>query len=271
MSATPASGSAILEEALAILRERRNVDFAAYRRPTIERRFANRIICSATTEEAYLRHLREDDREVDDLLAHLTIKVSRFYRNGAVFDSLRGQIIPRLRAAFGDGPLRAWSAGCARGEEAYTLAMLFEQPGDAIFATDIDERALAGARAGIYPASAFTDAPTALVNEFTNPTDDGDRRSVSDALRGRVQFSRHDVAAELSPAGAPYHLVSCRNVLMYFARPLQARLMRQLAERVMPGGFLVLGEAEWPTPDARLEAVDRRQRIFRRIDEEVAR
>jgi chemotaxis methyl-accepting protein methylase len=265
--AEPSPALLILEDALAILRERRGLDFAGYRRATIERRLANRMIAArARSAEAYLQRLRETEDEIDRLAANLTVKVSRFYRNAGMFDSLREHVIPALREAFHGEPLRAWSAGCARGEEAYTLAMLLGAQ-DEIQGSDIDESALAAARTGIYPAEAFADAPAELlVGEFVAHPGENGLLAVTDELRRRVRFVRHDLVGEdAPPGGGRYHLICCRNVLIYFARPLQIRALRRLAGSLVSGGVLCLGEAEWPIGESSpLEVVDRRNKIFRR-------
>jgi chemotaxis methyl-accepting protein methylase len=264
---------AIVDEALALLLERRGIDFSEYRRGTIERRVANRMVGAYTrSAEQYLRLLRDDEVEVDRLIANLTIKVSRFYRNAAVFDFLRDSVIPDLRRRFHGEPLRVWSAGCASGEEAYTLAMLLRDD-DLVTATDIDEKALEAARRGVYAAGAFGEAPPEWLGELAVPADGGGAMvSVNDSIRRRVQILRHDLAsATVAPRLLRFHLVCCRNVLIYFSQPLQLRALGVLAGSIRRGGVLSLGEAEWPPRGAPpLEIVDRRRKIFRRSVAEEA-
>jgi chemotaxis methyl-accepting protein methylase len=257
----------IMEDALAILRERRGLDFAEYRRGTLERRLANRMTAArADGADAYLALLRTTEAEVDRLAANLTIKVSRFYRNAGVFDFLRERALPELRGRFPGEALRAWSAGCAGGEEAYTLAAILAGEAAPIVATDIDESALALARRGIYRADSFVEIPGELLNREFGETGEPGLLRVGDSLRKGVVFARHDLAAaQEPPVGAPFHLVSCRNVLIYFARPLQQRVLRLLVDSLVPGGLLCLGESEWPGEAASsLQVVDRSRKIFRR-------
>ena len=261
-STTPA----ILDEILSIVRTRGGIDFAGYRRGTLERRLANRLLAVREPDaERYLGRLRESEDEVERLIEALTIKVSRFYRNADVFDALGNTLLPELTARFAPDQLRVWSAGCGRGEEAYTLAMLLDEAGGRVDATDIDETALAAARAGRYARDAFAELPPALFR-FVRTAPDESHRSVIPDLQRRVRFERHDLsAADGPPDGRGYHLVCCRNVLIYFDASLQGRANRVLIESVVPGGLLCLGEAEWLAESVpHLEPVDRKLKVFRR-------
>jgi chemotaxis methyl-accepting protein methylase len=254
----------ILDEVLALVRQRRGLDFSGYRRATLLRRLTNRLIAvRAPSGLRYLAALRDSPDEVDDLVATLTVKVSRFYRNAAVFDALGDALLADLRARFPGPPLRLWSAGCAQGEEAYTLAMVLGAIPGEVLATDIDEAALAIARAGRYAAAAFDELPAGLGHLVVKDADGGGWW-IAEAPRRRVRFLRHDLASGEAPGTLPFHLVCCRNVLIYFDSDLQGRVLRVLVDRVAPGGLLCLGEAEWPGPALALEPVDRKLKIFRR-------
>jgi chemotaxis methyl-accepting protein methylase len=256
----------ILGEVLQILLERRGLDFSGYRRSTLERRLTGRMNAALRSDgDEYLALLRTGEGEIDRLIANLTIKVSRFYRNAAVFDALVERHIPDLRRCFGGEPLRVWSAGCAKGEEAYTLAMLLSDTDAMVVATDLDEAALEAARRGRYDADALTEVPEMMIADHLGSGEDG-TIEVSERLRGRVEFLRHDLSSSESPMRRRFHLVCCRNVLIYFDRPLQKKVLRNLIDSVVPGGLLCLGEAEWPVEESgRLEVVDRRGKLFRRI------
>lgn len=258
----------VLDAALAIVQERRGIDFSGYRRGTLERRLVNRMVAArASTADEYLSMLREADGEVDRLAANLTIKVSRFYRNAAAYDSLATSALPLLRQTFPGQPLRAWSAGCAGGEEAYTLSMLLDGPGDVVYATDIDESALALARRAHYAFAALVEVPPAMQASLVGTAPEADVFTVSAAVRERVEFARHDLAtAHCAPGPARYHLVCCRNVLIYFAPELQRRAMHLLVESLLPDGILFLGEAEWPGfVSSSLQVLDPKHRLFRRL------
>lgn len=252
----------ILDEVVACIRARHGVDFAGYRRGTILRRLAFRMVrVGARTGEAYLATLRQHPDEAARLIEQLTVKVSRFYRNAPMFDLVR-RLLGELPGA--DAPLRLWSAGCGHGEEAYTLAMLLDDRPGEICGTDVDDAALAAARQGTYAAPAIVELPEPLAQRWLERCSPATVR-VRDALRARVRFVRHDLTAAGVAPTAPYHLVCCRNVLIYLTPPTQQRVLDKLVMSLVPGGLLCLGEAEWiPQPLPGLALVDRKLRIFRR-------
>lgn len=239
-----------LDAILALLRERTGIDFASYRRATIARRTVNRMISvGARTFEQYLKMLRGHEDETCFLLERLTIKVSRFYRNAATFDVLRREVIPSLAQAAGDGPVRAWSIGCGQGEEPYTLAMLFDEAGLAstICASDIDPRALAMAARGRYSPASLTELPGELREQYFDLVDG--HYDLDPKLRTRVDFVLHDITSDRLPMPATcFDLICCRNVLIYVDRRVQERALQRIRGALRPGGFLCLGEAEWPLP-----------------------
>lgn len=255
----------ILDRALTLLRERRGLDFSRYRRGTIERRMANRMISVRQLDaEGYLSLLEESEQEVDSLVRNLSIKVTRFYRNAPVFDLLRVSLLPGLQNQFPDEPLSAWSAGCASGEEAYTLAMLLGDD-DRVDATDIDAVALSAGARGRYPRATLAELPAPLANAWLDAVpEEPEVVQISPALQARVRFLHHDLMSLAPPPRTRYHLVCCRNVLIYFTRPLQLEVECTLIDALAPGGLLVLGEAEWPIDPSELEIVDRKARVFRR-------
>jgi chemotaxis methyl-accepting protein methylase len=261
--------SASVDAVLALLLERTGLDFSRYRRASVERRIANRMLCARVSSlPEYLTLLESTPEEPARLIERLTIKVSRFYRDPVTFDALRGLVLPALQRARGEIPLRIWCAGCGYGEEAWTLAMLLADAGipGQVLATDVDELALQRARIGSYSADACGDLPE-VCTRFLAP---GDHRSgrvaVADALRARVRFARHDVTAEAPPEGGGFDLVSCRNVLIYFQRDAQETAARTLAGGLAGDGYLCLGEAEWPPAGiaVQFEPLPGRTKLFRR-------
>jgi chemotaxis methyl-accepting protein methylase len=256
------------ERILDALKAHCGTDFGSYRVATVTRRVMNRMISvGAETFEQYLGLLCSDAAEPQRLLERVTIKVSRFYRNALTFDLLRQQVIPALVAARGGAPLRIWSAGCGCGEEPWTLAMLLEEAAVAgdVIASDIDPAALAAAEAGCYREAAFTELPADLHRRFIKVS--GERHVVDDALRERVAFVRHDLTSATAAPGAAdgFDLVCCRNVLIYFAPPVQERALSLLRRSIGAGGFLCLGEAEWPMPSIApsLVSLVHKARLFR--------
>ena len=266
---TPPGRDLAFAAILAVLREHTGIDFTRYRVSTITRRVLNRMISvGAGSFEQYLHTLRTNDQEPLRLLERVTIKVSRFYRNPITFDALRATVLPELARAAAGAPLSIWSAGCGCGEEPYTLAMLLEEAGLAgeIEATDIDPFALDAARGALYPQAAFAELPAELQERYCERV--GERVTVNEAVRGRVRFARHDLTAAVPHDGAPFDLVCCRNVLIYFERSAQERAMTYVRRAVRSGGYLCLGEAEWPLPavPGRLEALSHKTRVFRVVD-----
>jgi chemotaxis protein methyltransferase CheR len=242
-----------------------------YRQGCILRRLAVRMRArGAASYDAYAELLRGDPGEYDRLLDALTINVSRFYRNPETWDLLASAVLPAIAERRG-GAVRAWSAGCAAGEEAYTLAILLAEQArrrgeggypPVIDATDYDRASLARAEAGQYPRAALRDLPAALVQHYFRP---GDPAALAPEVRRLVRFARHDLTCEPPPA-PPYDVIVCRNVVIYFDRATQERLCSTLADALVPGGYLVLGKVETLRGEARtrLALEDPRERIYRR-------
>jgi chemotaxis methyl-accepting protein methylase len=260
-----------LSVVLQLVRDRTGVDFSQYRRATVERRVHNHMVSIGTPAPAdYLALLQSSEEATFALLERLTIKVSSFYRNPATFDEMRSRVIPELMA-FRTAPLRVWSAGCSRGEEAYTIAMLMSEAGadGSIIATDIDEKALEVGEAGLYEANSIATLPSDLAERYLEPVSLHGRPvlRVVDSIRARVRFLRHDVTKDAAPAPGEFDLLSCRNVLIYLQRDLHHAVLRTLRDSIAAGGFLCLGEAEWPAPDimASLSPFPRKTRLFRAI------
>jgi chemotaxis protein methyltransferase CheR len=210
----------------------------------------------------YRARLEADPGEWAVLDSLCRVTISRFYRDRRVFDALRDDLLPALleRAlARGEPALRVWSAGCASGEEPYTVSVLFRlalQPRFPaarleLVATDADEALLARARRGCYPRGTLRELPPAWADAaFAGP---GPEPCLAPRFREGVCFLRQDLRAEL-PDG-PFHLVLCRNLAFtYFAPPLQKEVLARLVARLEPGGLLVIGGHEsLPEHDAGLE------------------
>ncbi len=259
---------AALDEILDLVRRRTRLDFSLYRRPTVQRRVRNRMSTLRLPDmAAYLQLLRVSDSETDALVDRLAIKVSRFYRNAAAFDRLRGGLLAELAGLAAPRPIRAWSAGCGYGEEPHTLAMLMEEAGVAgeVLATDIDPGALREGRAGVYDDAALGELPMELRARFLDPVPGRQGRwRVGAQARHRITWRLHDLAADPEPE-PPFDLVSCRNVLIYLDRATQHVILARIIASLRPGGCLMLGEAEWPPASLLpgLTAVSSRWRLFR--------
>ena len=255
---------------LQLVRERTGFDFSQYRVATLQRRIQNHMVSTGTSVPAeYIALLQSSDEATHALLERLTIKVSSFYRNPVTFDELRRTALPDLIALRNGRPLRVWSAGCSRGEEAYTVAMLLEEAGveGTVLATDIDQSALRDADSGIYDSRSIATLPSELAERYLEPALLTGRTgfAVRSNIRNRVLFQRHDLTQH--PAPGQFDLICCRNVLIYLQRDLHHAVLRKLRDAVTAGGLLCLGEAEWPTSDimATLTPFPRKTRLFRAI------
>ncbi len=248
------------------------VDFQLYKRATILRRLQRRIAATGSRDlTGYLAHFTAHPEEQQRLISSFLIKVTQFMRDPEIFAYLREQLLPALHAALPaqEPRLRIWSAGCATGEEAYSLAIMIceelgadlEHVAVKIFATDLDADAISFARRGVYPAGALTDVPPALIERYfvTN----GTSHIVSRRIRSLVVFGEHDLSQR-----APFpqiDLVLCRNVLIYFTRELQQRALQLFAFALRDGGTLVLGRTESVSPLAEsFVPVQALQHIYRR-------
>jgi chemotaxis methyl-accepting protein methylase len=244
----------------------RSVPCLGYKDRCVRRRISVRMRANAVhTFAEYSDVLDSKPGEWDKLLAALTINVTRFFRDPAAFKALEEQAYPLLRAHF-PGTLDVWSAGCSHGHEPYSLAMgLAEAVGLERFrieATDIDADSLAAARDARYPASVLADVTEARRNKWISGEDPG---QVSAELRARVNVVRHDLLRD-SVAPQRFHLITCRNVIIYFSREAQASLFEQMYEALVPGGILMMGKVETLIGPARekFSTLNLRERLFRR-------
>ena len=266
-----------LEQFLEELRERAGIDFSSYKMPTILRRLQRRILATATTDlDGYVHYLNTHPQEYQQLINTLLIKVTEFFRDPDLFAYVRTEVLPDLiaHAEQGGREIRIWSAGCATGEEAYSLAMLvsealgeqMEQYHVRIFATDVDADAVAFARRGTYPSSALTDLSEEVLERYFTRTDGA--YGIKKAVRALVVFGQHDLGQR-----APFpnvDLVVCRNVLIYFTPELQRRTLHLFAYSLRDGGYLVLGKAESTSPLAESFVLQHKQhKVYRRQGERV--
>ncbi len=259
------------------VRERTGLDFSAYKRPTIVRRLQRRMAAvGAAALQDYRRYVERHPEELQRLVASFLIKVTEFFRDPELFIHLRDHVLPALISEARErGELRIWSAGCATGEEAYTLAMLvsdlladqsLELP-VRIFATDVAADAVEFARRGIYSAAALEGLPRDLVERHFNPLNGA--FEVRKQVRALVVFGEHDLGNR-----APFpriDLVLCRNVLIYFTAELQRRALQLFAYSLRQGGYLALGKAETVRPLPEFFSLEQpRLRIYRRVGTPVS-
>jgi chemotaxis methyl-accepting protein methylase len=253
----------------------RGVCCGAYKDRCLRRRIAVRMRARGVHSFTdYSRLLDSDGHEYDRLLDALTINVTKFFRNNETWTALAPFLAERWQAR--SGAVAVWSAGCASGEEAYTIAAALAEtarttgqsdwlPRARVLATDIDRQSLERATAARYAAAAFSETPADVLRRWIEPAAaDGTRAPVA-AVRGLVTVQRHDLTTG-RPPGGPFDLVVCRNVVIYFDRDTQERLFQVFASALRPDGLLLLGKVETLLGPAReqLRMENPRERIYRR-------
>ena len=274
LSETSATGRANhLVTICAVLNSRLGRDFGQYKSSTLMRRVRRRMqVLHIEDPNEYIDQLRKLPNEPDLLFREILIGVTRFFRDPAMFEALAETVLPELIAnGAADEPIRVWVAGCATGEEAYSLAILFKEALSAaestrhitIFATDIDDRAVTIARAGLYNDT--IEADTTVERLERHFVKEGQRYRIAKHIRDMCVFSTHDLVKD--PPFSKLDMVSCRNLLIYFEAPLQQRVIATFHYGIKSNGFLWLGPSETIAASARLfKAFDKRSRIFRRLD-----
>ena len=248
-----------------------SIDFRPYKTSTILRRIGRRMTVTRNrTMQEYSEYLQAHPEEIGELVKSFLINVTQFFRDPEAFAYLRSEILPRLvsQANERDRVLRFWTAGCASGEEPYSLAMLLTDILGAelpewsvkIFATDLDEAAINFARRGLYSENLLKGIPAEYRERFVERADHGYR--ISKVLRQMVIFGQQDLSRS-----APFpriDLVLCRNVLIYFTPELQEYVLNQFAFSLSPGGYLFLGKAETVRPtQSCYELINKHWKVYR--------
>ncbi|HEX6574904.1 MAG TPA: protein-glutamate O-methyltransferase CheR [Gemmatimonadaceae bacterium] len=248
---------------------------SSYKDTCLRRRISVRMRAkNATSFADYAGLLDTDPVEYERLVDTLTINVSKFFRNPETYACITAKVLPELWAS--RSPiLRIWSAGCATGEEPYSLAVLMREHAIAVgdlpgldrvrvIGSDVDRTALSMASKGRYPATAFVDTPPSVVDKYF-PAEHG-MHSVSPEIRKLVAFDQRDLLERASPGGR-FHMIVCRNVIIYFTRETQESLFETFHDLLLPGGFLVLGKVETLLGKSRelFAPVSSRERIYRRL------
>ena len=268
------STESLLQEILAQITRRSDIDFRQYKTSTIMRRISRRMnVTHHRSMSDYRLYLETHPEEITELVKAFLINVTQFFRDTEAFNYLKEEVLPRLiyEARSNNHVLRLWSAGCATGEEPYSLAMLIvdalgtelSEWSVKIFATDLDEAAISFARRGFYTDSHLKNVSPEYRSRFFEATESGYR--VSKNLRQMVIFGQQDLSRS-----APFpriNLVVCRNVLIYFTVDLQEYVLNQFAFSLAPDGFLFLGKAEtiWPNHNY-FELISKQWKIYRSIN-----
>ncbi|HXW06873.1 MAG TPA: CheR family methyltransferase [Vicinamibacterales bacterium] len=262
------SDEQIVREILAAVRAQTGHDFVQYKRGTILRRMHRRMSVHELPDlPAYRQYVGIHPEEASALLRDLLISVTNFFRDPESWAALESTIIPRLlEGRRSDDMIRVWVAGCATGEEGYSMAMalsdavatLSDPPRFQVFATDIDTDAIAAARAGLYTNSDVADVPPERLRRYF--VREGEEYRVRRELRDGMLFTVHNILRD--PPFSGVDLVSCRNLLIYLNRSAQDRVMELLHFSLRPGGYLFLGGSELLTSFGDLfSVVDKDHRI----------
>jgi two-component system CheB/CheR fusion protein len=268
---TEERAESLLQKIFLLIRNRTGHDFSHYKRNTIHRRIARRLAVHQIEDlEHYTKLLQESSEEVSILAREMLITVTNFFRDSEAWESLQERTIrPMIEQKPPEEPLRIWVAGCATGEEAYTVAILLrEEIGKddrhrimQIFATDLDEESINTARRGVYPKSIAADVSTARLRQSF--TDESHGYRIKNNIRESIVFAKHNLIKD-----APFSkldLLCCRNVLIYLDNSLQKKLIPMFHYTLNPGGTLFLGESESIGTFADLFVpVDAKSKIFRR-------
>jgi len=263
----------LVPQILSVLRVKTGQDFTYYKRATVMRRIARRMQVTQTdTLEQYLTYLRNHGEEAQALFNDLLISVTSFFRDPDAYKALAAHVIPALfDSCPGSGTVRVWVAGCATGEEAYSIAILLVEeatrrgvrPDIQVFATDLDAKALATAREGCYPAAIAADVSEERLTRYF--VRDGDRFRIRREVRDLLVFALHSVLRD--PPFSRVNLVTCRNLLIYLDRAVQQQVCEVLHYALLPQGYLFLGSSE--TADSRpglFTILDRDARIYQTVE-----
>src|SRR5215467_6602943 len=260
----------VLRSILEQVSRQASMDFRSYKTSTILRRIGRRMtVTHSSTMGEYVEYLKVYPEEVGELVKAFLINVTQFFRDANAFAYLKSEILPKLieQGRNRDHTLRFWTAGCATGEEPYSLAMQVTDLLGAelpewsvkIFATDLDEAAINFARRGLYSENLLKGIPAEYRDRFFEHVDHGYR--IVKTLRQMVIFGQQDLSRS-----APFpriDLVLCRNVLIYFTPELQEYVLNQFAFSLSPNGYLFLGKAETVRPNqSHFELVNKHWKVY---------
>ena len=204
------------------------------------------------SDEAFLKYIREDKtgKGLAMLAEAITTHHTFFMREADHFSFYEKEVLPYLEKSISDGDVRTWCAASSTGEEAYTLAMMLEDhfgsmPGweTTLLATDLSKDVLEIGKNGVYSAESVKTLPALWQNSYFQRTIDG-KYQVVDKLRQKVLFRRFNLMTPVFPFKRPFHVIFCRNVMIYFDTPTRDNLVRKFAEFLEPGGYLFIGHSE---------------------------
>ncbi|MEO8242917.1 MAG: chemotaxis protein CheB, partial [bacterium] len=263
------SAASDVNRIIAFLKARTGHDFSSYKPATVNRRIARRMQALRMTDlTQYGNCVRDTPEEAQELFGDLLISVTMFFRDDSAFTALKDKGFAELFDNLADEGLRIWVVGCATGEEAYSVAILVLEEAERrqvstpiqIFASDLDEGALATAREARYPRAIEADVSEARLKRFF--VDEGTHYRVRKEVRETVLFATHSVLKD--PPFLRLDLISCRNLMIYLERPQQNQLITMFHYALRPRGLLFVGSAETADSTPQLFSVlDREARLYR--------
>jgi chemotaxis protein methyltransferase CheR len=265
----PAELTSLLEA----IRSRYGFDLTGYSRASLQRRISRYMISNRVAGTAALREHLFSSRDIfEQFMEEITVNVTEMFRDPAFYRALRTEVLPLLKTY---PHVRVWDAGCSTGEETYSLAILLGEEGlynrTRIYATDVNRSVLSSAREGIYPLTHMRDysrnylnagGKTSLSDYYTARYE---RAIMNQELSSRVLFSPHNLAQDQS--FNEFHLVVCRNVLIYFNKALQEKVLALFVASIPVFGFLALGNKEtlrFTKYENLFEVIDSKEKIYRR-------
>jgi len=267
-----------LSELAWLVKSRCGIDLSRYRATTLNRRVLHRMAMTGSSGmEEYIGRLTVDADEMEKLMDIVTIHVTEFFRDRDVFNALERGYVPALideKTGAGHGVIRAWSAGCSTGEEAYSMAVIIDRavrnvsPNThiEIFGTDVSEDSCRTARKGIYSDEKIEAFPADITDEYFEK--EGTAWKVTSGLRSLVKIVSHDLFT--APLYSHLDLIMCRNVMIHFEHEVRDEVIGNFHESLQDRGLLVLGKSEamtGPLEDL-FELVEPRYKIYRKIVQE---
>ena len=222
------------------------IDLSSYKERQMKRRIDTLIERKSFNGYApYLHFLESDDEGLRQFVNYLTINVSEFYRNPTLWETFEKDIIPELIHRFGTN-LKIWSAACSTGDEAYSIVMALSRciPLEQIrvIATDIDDQVILKAKEGIYDKMSISSVPQDLKDKYFVQIDGGRKYRISDDIKRCVEFRKHNLLCD--SYGSGYHLIVCRNVMIYFTEEAKNSIYKKFNEALVNDGVLFVGNSE---------------------------
>jgi len=267
-------GPVLFDSLCQMMNERTGHHFDHYKPSVVARRVKRRMyLHGIATVNEYLKILASGDQEAAQLASDLLIGVTSFFRDRLAWKALHLEVTRKLVAEDSATPIRAWTAACATGEEAYSVAMMLRHELDVagskreiqVFATDVNDRALERAREGAYPASISADLPPDYLRSYFTSSEDGLSAIVNKEIRQAVIFAKQDLLTD--PPFSRLDLIICRNLLIYLEAEAQERCVSLFHYALRPGGYLFLGNAESPgRTDFFLSLAHKKCRIYRKAE-----